>query len=170
MVSHIANRVAIREMGLKDHDYNWKFIKNPPRTAISVFNMTADAASIGEGVLDFPQITRSISSNEFRKIYLGPDLPHLPWAVSDKISPDFRAKIQTAMLMLNNSSEGIDLLKKAYITGFSKATDREYDIVRSIYKKYTSYAANKRLSRAIKSKRKTTRSKAKSAKIKVSVN
>jgi len=139
MVSHIANRVAIREMGLKDHDYYWKFVKNPPRTAISVFNMTADAASIGEGVLDFPQITRSISSNEFRKIYLGPDLPHLPWAVSDKISPDFRAKIQTAMMMLNNSTEGLDLLKKAYISGFSKATDREYDIVRSIYNKFKSY-------------------------------
>ncbi|MFV1984645.1 MAG: phosphate/phosphite/phosphonate ABC transporter substrate-binding protein [Thiohalomonadales bacterium] len=143
MVSHIANRVAIREMGLQDNDYKWKFVKNPPRTAISVFNMSADAASIGEGVLDFPQITRSISTSEFRKIYLGPDLPHLPWAVNDRVSPDTKADIQSAMLILNNSTEGIDLMKNAYISGFSKAIDKEYDIVRSIYKKYTSYPTNK---------------------------
>jgi len=148
MVSHIANRVAIREMGLKDTDYKWKYVKNPPRTAISVFNMSADAASIGEGVLDFPQIQRSITSSEFRKIYLGPDLPHLPWAVSDKVSPDLKAKIQSTMLVLNNSEAGINLLKKASITGFSKASDKEYDIVRSIYKKYTSYASNQKIKSA----------------------
>ncbi|MFV1983814.1 MAG: phosphate/phosphite/phosphonate ABC transporter substrate-binding protein [Thiohalomonadales bacterium] len=145
MVSHIANRVAIRDMGLSDNEYRWKYVKNPPRTAISVFNMSADAASIGEGVLDFPQIKRSITSKEFRKIYLGPDLPHLPWAVSDKISPDLKVKIQSAMLVLNNSNAGIDLLKNASITGFSKAIDKEYDIVRSIYKKYSSYSVNSKI-------------------------
>ncbi|MFV1982266.1 MAG: phosphate/phosphite/phosphonate ABC transporter substrate-binding protein [Thiohalomonadales bacterium] len=139
MASHVANRVAIREQGIDDNDYKWTYAKNPPEATRSVYNLIADAASIGDVILKFPELKRSINVNNFRKIYTGPDLPQLPWAVSDKITPDLAIKIQTAMMLLNDTEEGSSILTNASLTGLMIATDKEYDVVRDIYRKYTKY-------------------------------
>jgi len=139
MSSHVANRVAIREQGIDDSDYKWTYAKNPPEATRSVYNLIADAASIGDVILKFPELKRSINVNKFRKIYTGPDLPQLPWAVSDKITPDLAVKIQTVMMLLNDTEEGKSILLNASLTGLTIATDKEYDMVRDIYRKYTKY-------------------------------
>jgi len=139
MSSHVANRVAIREQGIDDSDYKWTYAKNPPAAARSVYNLIADAASIGDVILQFPEVKRSINLNEFRKIYTGPSLPHLPWAVSDSVSPELSLKIQTAMMLLNDTEEGNKILDNASLTGLAVATDKEYDVIRTIYSKYKKY-------------------------------
>jgi len=77
--------------------------------------------------------------HHFIKIYSGPELPHLPWAVSEKVSSDLVLNIQAAMMKLNYSDEGKSLLKKASLSGFEVAIDDDYDGVREIYGKYLKY-------------------------------
>ncbi len=139
MLSHVASRVAIREQGINDSEYNWSYAKNPPAAAQSVYNFDADAAGLGNAVLLFPEVKRSLNNQKFRNIYDGPNLPHLPWAVSDKVSSYLSQKIQMAMMSLNDSDEGIKILKHASLSGFVQATDKEYDVVREIYAKYKKY-------------------------------
>ncbi len=139
MVSHVANRVAIREHGIDDNDYNWSYAKNPPAAAHSAFNLTADAAGLGNAVLLFPEIKNSLHNHKFLTVYSGPKMPHLPWAVSDKISDDLAIKIQFALMSLNESDEGVKILGNASLTNLAVATDKEYDVVREIYQKYKKY-------------------------------
>jgi len=139
MSSHVANRVALREQGIDDNDYKWTYAKNPPEATRSVYNLIADAASFGDAILEFPEVKRSINVSNFRKIYTGPSLPQLPWAVSENVNPDLSLKIQTAMMLLNDTEEGNTILKNASLTGLAVATDKEYDVVRKIYKKYKKY-------------------------------
>jgi len=60
MSSHVANRVAIRDQGIDDSDYKWTYAKNPPEATRSVYNLLADAASIGDAILEFPEVKRAL--------------------------------------------------------------------------------------------------------------
>ncbi|VAW97269.1 hypothetical protein MNBD_GAMMA22-2264 [hydrothermal vent metagenome] len=139
MISHIANRVAIREQGVDDDEYKWGYAKNPPTAAHSVFNLSVDAAGLGDVVLRFSEIRHSLENHKFVTIYKGPDIPHLPWAVSDKVDDKLSIKIQSALMALNDSEKGAKILKGAALTGFVIASDKEYDVVREIYQKYKKY-------------------------------
>jgi len=138
MVSYVANRVALRENGLKDTDYQWEFIKNPPKAVISAYERDVDAAGVGRNTAKFPMVTKAIGVDSMKEIYVGEEMPHLPWAVSDDLPEELVDKIKEVLLSLSETSEGKNVLKQAKLSNILPASDKEYDGIREIYAKYKS--------------------------------
>ena len=65
-------------------------------------------------------------------VVLSEPLPHLPWAVSSKISPELKAQIQAALLRLNETQRGKAILAKAKLTALHAASDEEYNVFEPI--------------------------------------
>ena len=133
MIAYIVNTAMLRRAGLKPGDYVEKFAKNPPNATIAAYNKQADAAGIGNVGLKIPIIVHSgVHTNELKFVALSEPLPHLPWAVSNKINRELKAQIQAALLQLNKTEQGQEILAKAKLTALHVATDAEYNVFEQI--------------------------------------
>lgn len=133
MIAYIVNTAMLRRAGLGEGDYIEKFAKNPPNAIFAAYNKEADAAGIGNvGVKISTIVNRSVRLNELRFVALSEPLPHLPWAVSNRIEPELRAKIQFALMQLNETEQGRAILSKAKLTALHPATDAEYNVFEEI--------------------------------------
>lgn len=135
-MSHIGNRIALRNKNINDTDYTWRYSKTPFKSVIDVYNKKADAAGVGNIVLKTKYMKSKILVEEMKTIYVGPKIVHLPWAVIDNMSENLTRKIINAMTSLSNTEEGKKLLKNAKLNAFLPAADYEYEIVRKMYQDY----------------------------------
>ena len=134
MVSYVMPTALLRRAGLKNGDYKEEFSKNPPNTLLSIYYKQADAAGIGHIILKLPSVTNSIDISKIKSLATSTPLAHLPWAVKTNMPSELQLKIKQALLSLNNSQEGLMILKKANLTGIHHADDHDYDAHRKILK------------------------------------
>jgi len=135
MGSYIAPTAILKNAGLQEgRDYKVKFSTNPPSAVIGVYNKAADASGSGDVILRIKAVTKKINADDMNVLAQSEAYTQLPWAVSSKISSDKAEKIRNAMVNLDKSSTGRDVLQSALVTGFFAVSDLEFAKVREITK------------------------------------
>ncbi|MFZ3091605.1 MAG: PhnD/SsuA/transferrin family substrate-binding protein [Nitrospirota bacterium] len=124
----------MKKHGLKESDYIVDFAINPPSAAIAVFSKAADAAGVGEVILNLSAIKERIDVSQLKVLAKGDELPMLCWAVKKEMSKETAEKIKKAMIGLKNDEECKKILKEAEATAFVPASDKDYELVRKIVK------------------------------------
>ncbi len=131
-ISYILPTEILRQSGLKPGDYIEQFAQNPPKAIIALYYRQGDAAAAGNVVPMLPLVRKSIDADKVRSLAQSIAVPHLPWAVSDRVDAEQRTAIHDALLSLNDSASGRAILNGMDMTGIRPATDREYDAVRDV--------------------------------------
>ena len=132
MVSHVLAKSLLREQGLKPAQYSTIFARNPPNALLAVYNTEADAAGVGESVLQREEIKRLIDLNQLRVLAQSRPIPHLPVAVSGELDKTLARRAQKVLTGLAKRPEGRRILDRIGIDRFDAANDREYDVVRKL--------------------------------------
>jgi len=135
MGSYIAPTAILKTAGLQEgKDYQVKFSTNPPSAVIGVYNKAADASGSGNVVVRLKAVTKQIKSDDINILAESEPFTQLPWAVKSNM-PQARAdKIRDIMVGLNKTSEGLQILKSAKVTGFFAVSDNDFSKVREITK------------------------------------
>lgn len=132
MVSHVLAKSALHEQGLKPAQYSTIFARNPPNALLAVYNAEADAAGVGESVLQREDIKQLIDVNQLRVLVQSRPIPHLPIAVSANLDKTLARRIRRILTDLARHPEGRRILDQIGIDRFEEANDREYDVVRRL--------------------------------------
>lgn len=127
MISYIANRYQFLRAGLKKDDFKSLFAVSPPNALLALSNRQADAAGAGDGVLALQPVRDAIDTGELTALAASPPLLQLPVAVKRDIPAKLRASIQSALVDLQKSKAGREILASAMMTGMGKAEDSDYD-------------------------------------------
>jgi phosphonate transport system substrate-binding protein len=127
MMSYIVPTFLLRQGGLQEGDYRERFAVTPPDALIATWLGHADAAGAGEVVQHLPLVTAKIDPGELRVLAVSEPLAHLPWAVRGSLPAAVRDSLRAAFLGLEESPAGREVLRRARLTGFNPATDRDYD-------------------------------------------
>ncbi len=135
MVASIMTRDILLQAGISDDSFIGMATLHPVKAIISVYYKQADAAGVGESVVEFPAIRKKIDVSKLRILAKSKPLAHLPWAVRGDMKTNEKEKIKNSLLSLNDSSEGKSILKAAGLTGIRPAQDRDYDDHRLIIKR-----------------------------------
>jgi phosphonate transport system substrate-binding protein len=98
-------------------------------TAIAVENKQVDAGAIDSAIFNTLKANGKIGDN-FKVIWESDKLFQYPWAVSKAVSDELATKIQDAFL----SVEDKEILDAFAATGFTKATDADYEAIRQAKK------------------------------------
>ena len=134
MQSYIVATYLLNKNGLYEDEYKTRFAKNPPNAILSTYYGLSDAAGAGDIVLKFDVVKKHINTREMKYLVRGEQLPHLPWAAKKNMNPVLRKKIQLLMTSMGESKEGLEILKKAKLTGLVSASDKEFNNHRKIIK------------------------------------
>ncbi len=132
MVSHILAKSVLREQGLKTAHYTTIFARNPPNALLAVYNAEADAAGVGESVLQREEIKQLIDLNQLRILAQSRPIPHLPIAVNSDLDRTIAQRVQQILTGLAKRPEGRRILSQIGIDRFEAADDREYAVVRKL--------------------------------------
>ncbi|MBI5783670.1 MAG: phosphate/phosphite/phosphonate ABC transporter substrate-binding protein [Gammaproteobacteria bacterium] len=132
MVSHVLAKSLLREQGLKPAQYSTIFARNPPNALLAVYNAEADAAGVGESVLQREEIKRLIDLNQLRILAQSRPIPHLPIAVSSDLDGTIVQRVQQILTGLAKRPEGRRILGQIGIDRFEAADDRDYAVVRKL--------------------------------------
>jgi phosphonate transport system substrate-binding protein len=132
MVSHVLAKSLLREQGLKTVQYTTIFARNPPNALLAVYNAEADAAGVGESVLQREEIKQLIDLNQLRILAQSRPIPHLPIAVSGDMDKALALRVQQILTGLAKRPEGRRILDQIGIDRFEEANDREYAVVRRL--------------------------------------
>jgi phosphonate transport system substrate-binding protein len=126
MMSYIIPRSMLRAQGVADKDYSTEFALNPPNALVAVSLGMADACGVGDSVAKLTEIQHKINLDELRVIAQSPAFPHLAWAVTGKLPAEQKQAIQRALLVLNTTVEGKQILQRAKLSGLAAATHSDY--------------------------------------------
>lgn len=126
MMSYIIPRSMLRAQGLTDQDYSSDFALNPPNALIAVSLGMADACGVGDSVVKLGESQQKIHLEDLRVIAQSPAFPHLAWAVINTLPTEQQQAIQRALLELNTTVAGKQILQRAKLTGLAPATHHEY--------------------------------------------
>jgi len=127
MIGYIAPVYMMLQAGLKKDEFKSQFAVNPINSVIGVYRKQADAAGSGNGAVEQPVLKSAINTDELTVLAVSEELLHLPWAVKRNMIPKLRESIQSALVDLENSETGKQILKSAVLTGIGKAEDKDYD-------------------------------------------
>ena len=127
MIGYIAPIYMMLQAGLKKDEFKSQFAVNPINSVIGVYRKQADAAGSGNGAVEQPVLKSAINTDELTVLAVSEELLHLPWAVKRNMPPKLRESIQFALVDLENSDAGKQVLKSAVLTGIGKAEDKDYD-------------------------------------------
>jgi phosphonate transport system substrate-binding protein len=119
---------------LKPTQYSIIFARNPPNALLAVYNAEADAAGVGESVLQREEIKQLIDLNQLRILARSRPIPHLPIAVSGDLDRTIAQRVQQILVGLAKHPEGRRILSQIGIDRFEVADDREYAVVRKLSK------------------------------------
>ena len=134
MQSYIIPRWLLEQQGIDQHLYRGTFARTPPNAIMSVANRQADAAGAGDIVLHMNQVKSHINIDQLDYLAKSDPMPHLPWAVSERVDATLAEDIQRLLTGLGNDTFSAHILKKAELTGILPATDSQYDQARRIIK------------------------------------
>ena len=132
MISYIAPMYMLLQAGLSKHDFQSQFAVTPMNSVIGVYHRQAEAAGSGDMVIDQPAIKNAINPDELTVLAVSEQVLHLPWAVRRTMPAQLREAIQAALVDLENSDSGREVLKAALLSGIGKAHDRDYDAARKM--------------------------------------
>jgi phosphonate transport system substrate-binding protein len=127
MIGYIAPMYMMLQAGLKKGEFTSLFAVNPINSVIGVYHRQADAAGSGNGAVEQPVLKNAINTDELSVLAVSEELLHLPWAVKRSMPPRVRDSIQAALVELEKTEGGRQVLKAAVLTGIGKATDKDYD-------------------------------------------
>jgi ABC-type phosphate/phosphonate transport system substrate-binding protein len=82
-------------------------------------------------------LQRKVDFSELQPLLISPAVAHHPWAVKSTVSPELATRIQQALLALQHTGNGQKILISAGLTGFSPASDEDYDPHRRIIYRVT---------------------------------
>jgi len=127
MMSYIGPRFLLQQAGLNDADYTAEFALSPPSAVLAVIYRQADACGAGDVVIQQPLANGRADRDSVTILARTEPLRQLPWAIADTLSGADAARISELMLALGKSPAGLDILKKAGMTGISPASDADYE-------------------------------------------
>jgi phosphonate transport system substrate-binding protein len=127
MLSYIAPRFLLMQVGLQDGDFISKFAVSPPNALLALHHRQADAAGGGDILIDLPAVKNAINVQELTLLAKTEPLLFLPWATKRTMAPKLAESIQSILLDLGQSDAGKNVLKAALTTGMGKAEDKDYD-------------------------------------------
>jgi phosphonate transport system substrate-binding protein len=132
MVSYIVATDLLRQAGLQDGDYVSQFTINPTHAMMAVYYRQGIAAGLNLNAPKQVLLRQKINFDEMMPLLVAEPIALHPWAVSTAVSPQLQADITTALLKLNDTPDGLAILKQADLTGLSPANDADYDPHRRI--------------------------------------
>jgi len=132
MVSHVLARQLLREHGLPPADYRALFAPNPPNALLTVYNGAADAAGIGTGVLQRPEITRRIEVEQLRVLARSAPIPPLPLAVRADLDPQLVRRLQDALIAVSRSDAGRAALARIGASHLAPAAHADYTVLQPL--------------------------------------
>lgn len=130
MMSYIAPHYLLRQNGLLEADYQSKLAKNPLNALFAMYHQQAEAACIGDAVLDLPAVKQRISVDKLHILLKTEELSHLPWAVNKRLSIKERERVQRYLLNLKNDEKGQKILQQAQLSALNPASDSDFDMHR----------------------------------------
>lgn len=137
MQGYIGQVQLLRAAGLRDGDYEEAFAVNTPNALIGTFNKAADAAAIGDLLLEHQSVKKRIDTSQMRILARTEPLPGLAWAVKRELDPALVKAIVKAMAGLREDPGGKAILEGAEVTAFVPVADKEFDVVRKVVKDAT---------------------------------
>jgi len=136
MQSYIFARYLLENKNLVVGDYERNFVVNPPNAIYAVYYGKADAAGIGDKVLQLDMVKNHIDMNKIRVLVRGKQLPQLPWAVKGDMDPQLKTKIIQILSTMQHTPAGLKALNKAKLEKLVVTEDSDYNqhrkIVRSV--------------------------------------
>ena len=127
MIGYIAPVYLMLQAGLKKDDFKSRFAVNPLNSVMGVYYRQADAAGSGDGAVEQPVLKNAINTDELTVLAVSEPLLHLPWAVKRNMPARLHESIRSALIDLDQSEAGRQILKAAVLTGIGKAEDKDYD-------------------------------------------
>jgi phosphonate transport system substrate-binding protein len=129
MVSHVLARELLRQRGLAPADYQAVFAPNPPNALLALYNGAAQAAGVGSGVLQRPEITRRIEVNKLRILAESTAIPPLPVAVRAGLDAQLVQRLRDALVSLADNPAGPPALARIGASHFAPATHSDYAVL-----------------------------------------
>jgi len=127
MIGYIAPMYMLLQAGLKKDEVKAQFATNPINSVFGVYRKQADAAGSGDGAIEQPVLKNAINAEELSTLAVSEELLHLPWAVKRAMPVKQLDAIRSALIDLESSEAGRQILKSAVLTGIGRADDKDYD-------------------------------------------
>ncbi|MFD1735932.1 phosphate/phosphite/phosphonate ABC transporter substrate-binding protein [Bacillus salitolerans] len=113
-----------------EHEFkNLLYTGGHDATAIAVENKQVEAGAIDSAIFNTLLENGTVGDN-FKTIWQSEKLFQYPWAVSKAVSDELAAKIQDAFLKVEDQ----EILDAFAASGFTKATDEDYEAIREAKK------------------------------------
>ncbi|UTW11360.1 phosphate/phosphite/phosphonate ABC transporter substrate-binding protein [Marinobacterium rhizophilum] len=126
MMSYILPRYLLLQAGLQPGDYQEVFAKSPPNSLIALYYDEAQASGAGDILIDLTVVKDSVDTSQLTHLAVTEQLLHLPWAVRRTMEDEDAARIQSLLVGLEASQEGLAILEKAQMSGMGIANDDSY--------------------------------------------
>ena len=130
MGSYIAPISLLKNAGLSASDYVTQFAKNPPSAVMAVYNKACDASGSGDVILQIKIVQNKVNTDELIILAKSKEYVQLPWAVRGDMDPGKAEEIQRILTSLKGRRD--DVLKKAKVTNFVRASDGDFKEVKEI--------------------------------------
>jgi len=134
MQSYIYARYLLEQENLLEGQYKKNFSRNPPNAIYAVYYGQADAAGIGDKVMQLDMVKNNIDIGKIKILAKGEQLPQLPWAVRDSMSSELKKAITQLLSTLHESQEGKEILNTAKLDQLIVTKDEDYNEHRKIVK------------------------------------
>ena len=134
MQSYIYARYLLEKENVFEGQYTQNFSRNPPNAIYAVYYGKADAAGIGDKVMQLDMVKNNIDIGKIRILARGEQLPQLPWAVREGMPKKLKGSITKILSTLHEFPEGKSILNTAKLEQLVVTNDEDYDEHRKIVK------------------------------------
>jgi len=134
MQSYIYTRYLLEQENVLEGDYEQNFSRNPPNAIYAVYYGKADAAGIGDKVMQLDMVKNNIDLENIKILAKGEQLPQLPWAVRDGMPEELKNYITKILSTMHESDVGKRILKTAKLDQLVVTNDEDYNEHRKIVK------------------------------------
>ena len=132
MVSYILSKYLLKQQGLHQLSYQTEIAINPPNALLAAYSQSVSASGVGKILLKLPFIKRELDTAKIRVLATSKAIPQLTWAVHAELNTNLKKEIIQNLLHLKDTRNGVDILKRAGLSGFSTIKDDDFNRVREI--------------------------------------
>ena len=132
VVSYLIPSALLRQAGLGPNDYEEVFTRNPMNAVVVTYIGETDASG-ANSLATQPGFVTGVDASKLRVLAQSEPLPHLPWAVSSRLTPALVAQIQHTLTGLRETEAGQHALASAQLTDLVPASDSDYDPHRRLF-------------------------------------
>lgn len=126
MMASIVPRYLMAQAGLAADSYLVRSTLHPVKAVLALAFRQGDAAGSGEVVPQLPSVRAKLGGRPLRELARSKPLAHLPWAISDSVTPADSQAISNVLLHMNDNEDGRAALRAAGLTGLKPANDADY--------------------------------------------